>query len=186
MKLFAIDNDNIVTAYASADEVRTGEGIHQFASQKDLERLAQHWPSDRLVETWNGFAGAPPFGELKPVRKFTDRKSAITRIWKAIQQLDAVPAAQPQPAEPPKKAKASAAKEAKEATPATREGSKKSIVLDMIRRPGGASLKEIMAETQWQSHSVRGFISGSLTKKMALNIESFKRECGDRAYRTVG
>jgi hypothetical protein len=152
MKLFTIDNDNIVTAYASADEVQTGEGIHQFASQKELERLAQHWPGDRLVEVWNGFAGAPPFGELKPVRKFTDRKSAFTRIWKAIQRLDTAPAAQPEPAAAPKKAKSPAAKGVKDAKPAARDGSKKAIVLDMIRRPEGASLKEIMDATDWQSH----------------------------------
>ncbi|OPZ57045.1 MAG: hypothetical protein BWY87_01711 [Deltaproteobacteria bacterium ADurb.Bin510] len=40
-----------------------------------------------------------------------------------------------------------------------------------------------MAATDWQAHSVRGFISGSLTKKMGLNVESFKRPDGERAYR---
>jgi hypothetical protein len=39
-----------------------------------------------------------------------------------------------------------------------------------------------MAATEWQAHSVRGFISGSLTKKMGLKIESIKREDGERAY----
>ena len=56
-----------------------------------------------------------------------------------------------------------------------REGSKKAIVLELIRRPDGASLKEIMDATGWQAHSVRGFISGSLGKKMGLTVESFKR-----------
>ena len=40
-----------------------------------------------------------------------------------------------------------------------------------------------MAATCWQKHSVRGFISGSLGKKMGLNVESFKRPDGERAYR---
>jgi hypothetical protein len=40
-----------------------------------------------------------------------------------------------------------------------------------------------MEVTAWQAHSVRGFISGSLTKKMGLKVESFKRPDGERAYR---
>jgi hypothetical protein len=42
-----------------------------------------------------------------------------------------------------------------------------------------------MKATGWQAHSVRGFISGSLTKKMGLKVESIKREDGERAYRIV-
>jgi hypothetical protein len=40
-----------------------------------------------------------------------------------------------------------------------------------------------MSATRWLPHSVRGFISGGLTKKMGLKIESFKSERGERAYR---
>jgi hypothetical protein len=40
-----------------------------------------------------------------------------------------------------------------------------------------------MAATEWQAHSVRGFISGALGKKMGLAVESFKRENGERTYR---
>ena len=58
-------------------------------------------------------------------------------------------------------------------------------MLELIRRADGASVKEIMAATDWQPHSVRGFISGSLGKKMGLNVESFKRADGERAYRTA-
>jgi len=44
-------------------------------------------------------------------------------------------------------------------------------------------LVDSMAATDWQAHSVRGFISGSLGKKMGLTVESFKRPDGVRAYR---
>jgi hypothetical protein len=44
-----------------------------------------------LVGLWNSFAGVPPFGELKSVSKFTDRKTALRRIWTAIQRLEARP-----------------------------------------------------------------------------------------------
>jgi hypothetical protein len=75
-------------------------------------------------------------------------------------------------------------KAAKTATPRpAREGSKKAIVIDMLRRADGATLKNIMDATEWQAHSVRGFISGGLGKKMGLAVESFKRPDGERAYR---
>lgn len=53
----------------------------------------------------------------------------------------------------------------------------------MLRRPAGATLADIMSATGWQAHSVRGFISGGLSKKMGIKVESFKTESGARAYR---
>ena len=54
-----------------------------------------------------------------------------------------------------------------------------------IRRADGASLQEIADATQWQAHSIRGFISGSLGKRMGITVESFKRADDDRAYKTA-
>jgi hypothetical protein len=66
--------------------------------------------------------------------------------------------------------------------PATaREGSKKERVLEMLRQPDGATLVELMAATEWQAHSVRGFLSGTLGKKMGLTVESAKRD-KERVY----
>ncbi|HZT28792.1 MAG TPA: DUF3489 domain-containing protein [Bryobacteraceae bacterium] len=179
MRLFAIDTDNNITAFPAAEQIP--EGQEHFASEKELAKLATTWPGDRLIQVWNGFAGVTPFDELKPVKKFTDRKSAVARIWKAIQRLDAAPA--PQAANVATKTKKSRkATKVADGAPTAREGSKKATVLELVRRPGGATLKEIMAATSWQAHSVRGFISGSLTKKMGLKIESIKREDGERAY----
>jgi len=203
MTTFSIDTDNNITAFTAAEQVP--EGQDRFATEKEFAKLSADWPITRFVEVWNAFAGAPPFGDLKPVKKFTDRKTAVARIWKAIQTLgeellrasirDAeakLKAARtvPNPAQPaapvaPRKAKAAKGATAKDMTPTTREGSKKAIVLELIRRPDGASLKEIADATQWQAHSIRGFISGSLGKKMALPVESFKRVDGERAYRTA-
>ncbi|MBS1876615.1 MAG: DUF3489 domain-containing protein [Acidobacteria bacterium] len=185
MTTFAIDTDNTITAYTAGDAIPEEHG--RFTSEKELAKLAATWPTDRLVEVWNSFAGAPPFGDLKPVKKFTDRKTAVARIWKAVQALTPTAAPQAAPAAP-KKAKAT--KEAKPKGDATgpkgaREGSKKAIVLDMLKRPTGATLADIMSATGWQAHSVRGFISGSLSKKMGISVESFKSESGDRAYRVA-
>ncbi len=95
------------------------------------------------------------------------------------------PVAKPATDGTPKGKKAKKAAKSKKDAATAREGSKKAIILDLLKRPDGASLKDIMAATDWQAHSVRGFISGSLTKKMGLNVESFKRDDGDRAYRIV-
>lgn len=69
---------------------------------------------------------------------------------------------------------------------AARPGSKKAAVLAMLRQAGGATLSEIMKATGWQSHSVRGFISGSLGKAMGLKVTSIPRADGQRAYRLRG
>jgi hypothetical protein len=79
------------------------------------------------------------------------------------------------------KAQKKAPKAAKKAGP-TREGSKVAKIIDLLKRPNGATLAEIMKTTNWQAHSVRGFISGSLGKKMGLTVVSAKRENGERVY----
>ena len=56
----------------------------------------------------------------------------------------------------------------------------------MLKRPGGATLQQIMAATEWQPHSVRGFISGTLGKKLGLAVESAKGENGERTYSLKG
>jgi len=87
-------------------------------------------------------------------------------------------------ATPPKKA-AKAPKTAKAEAPKpkeTRAGSKTAQILELLKRPGGATLQELMAATEWQPHSIRGFISGTLGKKMGLNVESAKGENGQRTY----
>jgi hypothetical protein len=51
-----------------------------------------------------------------------------------------------------------------------------------MKAPGGTTLKTLMEAFGWQAHSVRGFISGTLTKKMGLNVVSTKGEDGQRTY----
>ena len=86
------------------------------------------------------------------------------------------------------------AKSAKKATPAkkapkgikkatgVREGSKTNKVLELLKRPSGVTAKELMKVTGWQPHSVRGFLSGTVGKKMGLTVTSTKGEDGERSY----
>jgi len=80
--------------------------------------------------------------------------------------------------------KASAATKAPKAKKAAkaREGSKTDAILELLKRPGGVTAQELMKATGWQPHSVRGFLSGTIGKKMGLTVTSTKGEDGERSY----
>jgi hypothetical protein len=63
-----------------------------------------------------------------------------------------------------------------------RGGSKTAKILDLLKRPGGATSKELMKATGWLPHSVRGFLSGTVRKKMGLTVASAKGQDGERTY----
>ncbi|NQW09454.1 MAG: DUF3489 domain-containing protein [Alphaproteobacteria bacterium] len=73
-----------------------------------------------------------------------------------------------------------------EAAPKTRtprEGTKQATLIEMLRAQEGATIEEIMAETGWQSHTVRGAMAGALKKKLGLTITSEKIEGRGRVYK---
>src|SRR5271156_4091326 len=63
-----------------------------------------------------------------------------------------------------------------------RSGSKTARVLDLLKQPGGVTSEELMKATGWQAHSVRGFLSGTVAKKMGLTVTSTKDGDGERRY----
>jgi len=69
-------------------------------------------------------------------------------------------------------------------TTAPRAESKGAKILELIGRAKGATLAEIMKATDWQPHSVRGFIS-TAGKKHGIKVESAKNEAGERFYRRI-
>ena len=205
MKLFNIDADNNITAFAKSKDAEAANG-DTFRSEAELHKLTAGWPASRLVEVWNGIPG------FTRIKKFTDRKTAVARIWKAIQNLDGgvgapavnvasdktVPgkqaasakqgthvgrrgarARQPAKAGKPKRKPQTAASVA-------RQGSKTAQMLAMLQQPEGATLQQLMRATGWQAHSVRGFVSGTLGKKMGLTVASLKGEDGERRYSVSG
>src|SRR5512140_3533387 len=93
MKTFTIDADNSISVFASKKEAAAASAtpFDPFTNQSELAELAAEWPMGRLVGIWNSIPG------VTAVSKFTNRKIATERIWKAIQGLGA---SAPKPAEP--------------------------------------------------------------------------------------
>ena len=193
---YTINEDNNIAVHPDKDAAlkEAGASGAAFATEAKLSEVTASWPAARLVEIWNGFAGAPPFADLKEVKKFTDRKAAVQRIWAAAQRLGnqlekelkeapAAKAAKGAKAAPTKATRPPAARKATKgatspaAAPAAnvREGTAKAKVIALLRRQGGATLDEIRTAIGWQKHTVRGFIS-ILGSKHGFKLTSTRRE----------
>ena len=71
----------------------------------------------------------------------------------------------------------------KEKQPRTRTDSKQAKLIEMLKRPNGATVEEIVKKFEWQPHTVRGAIAGALKKKLGLDVKSGKVEGRGRVYR---
>ncbi len=60
---------------------------------------------------------------------------------------------------------------------------KQDRVLALLSRPQGASIEEMMQATDWQQHSVRGFLAGTVKKKLGFSLTTSKVAGDDRRYR---
>jgi len=132
--------------------------------------------------------GAHVAPEKGPAKKAASQKKGAPKAKKTAKR--AKPGAKAKAA--PKKAATAGAKGSnKGARPnavkkaaAPRAESKGAKILEMIARAKGATLAEIMKATDWQAHSVRGFIS-TAGKKRGVKVESAKSGAGERVYRTA-
>jgi hypothetical protein len=66
--------------------------------------------------------------------------------------------------------------------PAARTDTKHARIIAMLRTPAGATIAAIMTATNWQQHSVRGFLAGIVRKKLGLNLVSEQTDKG-KVYR---
>lgn len=181
--MFTIDSENNITAHTG---LPAGSDQTAFATEKELAKLAAEWPASRMVEIWNSFAGVAPFDDLKPVKKFTNRKLAVARMWAALTRLSPNVAAQAAPDAPVKPgSKKFPARGNRRATAQVgaheSRNNKKAEVIALMKRARGATLAEIMEATGWQKHTVRGFVS-ILGSKGGQKIESAKNAAGERSY----
>ena len=119
-------------------------------------------------------AAAP--AAAKPESAKGAKMPSVAKAAKKAPQAKKAPKGAPK-AKPAQKA----AKKAKAADAGPRKGSKSEKVLAMLSRSGGATLKELMKATGWQAHSVRGFLSATVGKKMKIRVLS-NVENGERCY----
>jgi hypothetical protein len=73
--------------------------------------------------------------------------------------------------------------EATAAQPKQRAGTKQAMLIEMLRRPEGGTMEEIMAATGWLAHTARGAMSGALGKKLGLVVTSEKDALRGRVYK---
>jgi hypothetical protein len=116
--------------------------------------------------------GAPVAPTKSASKKGASSKKGVPKAKKDAR------AVRPAPKKPTKPAK-KAAKSPDDKSP--RVESKAAKILGLIGRPKVATLAEIMKATDWQAHSVRGFLS-TAGKNRGLNIESTKNDAGERVY----
>ena len=152
-RTYGITADNVVHLVEAGYEQVEGA----FATADEFAELVADWPLRRLVEVWNKLPG------VHPLSRFENRRVAVQRIWRALHR-------EQQPARVPRPARQRKAR-----------GTKTQVVLSMLRQPEGASLKALMKATQWQAHSVRGFLSRKITGSLGLPLQSTKRD-GQRVY----
>jgi hypothetical protein len=162
--LFHLTTEGHIRTSNEPEPADADAGGGSFASERELQELACAWPMKRLVEIWNCLPG------VERVTRFTDRKTAIARIWRALQPQTDKPGA-----------KAARRDSRSRHRPVFREGSKAARVCSLLSRPQGATLNEIRSETGWQAHTVRGFISRNVSKQ-GRKVRSFEREA-ERVYR---
>ena len=143
----------------------------EFVGGDDLvQKIMEGWTDfDAVIATPDMMRSAGKLGKVLGPRGLmpNPKTGTVTAdISKAVKETKAGKKAKPAPA--------------KEAS-APRAESKGAKILELIGRPKGATLAEIVKATDWQKHSIRGFLS-TAAKKHGLKIESTKTEAGDRVY----
>ena len=155
---------------------------------------------ERVVITSEGMAALgleadddAPTGAPEAATAPTPADSDAPAVEAPAPTTEADGAATPAKSKPAKrKGKAQAAKAAPAATepeaaagsaptakPTPRAGTKQASMIEMLKRPEGATVEQIAAATGWQHHTIRGAISGALKKKLGLTIEAIRtREVG--------
>lgn len=145
----------------------TGDGVNWFVAAKGYDALGRPRPT---------VATLAPLGPLAPL--VADPELEATVAQHEAQWAKEAQAPQDQtPIDPPLDPSPTQAKTR------TRENSKQATVVQMLKRPEGATVRQICEATGWQAHTVRGTFAGAFKKKLGLTIGSDKALGGERIYR---
>lgn len=143
--------------------------------------IGKRWVKERQAK-----AGEPVWREDEHDRPMTVMvtRAGVAAIGGTVGA--AVPAAEDAPAAQGRKSPAASEVSATaEPRRMPRAGSKLATLVELLSREEGATVKKMVAATRWQSHTVRGVMSGALVKKFGLAITSEKVEGRGRVYRTT-
>ena len=112
------------------------------------------------------------------------KETVMTQSAKATRQANQKPSRRKKGG--PKGSKAPSASNVQAKPAAQRRGTKAEAIVALLNRKDGASLADLQDATGWQPHSVRGFLSGTVRKRMGLKLESSKSADGERRYALNG
>lgn len=141
----------VIDSYNATKTYASGKAVHDFSGGTQFSNEREFGAATKDFTAARLVAVWNELPGVTPVRRFTNRTIALRRMWEVIRAL------------------------------APSKNTKADLIISLLRRSVGATLKDIMAATGWQAHSVRGFLSVR-PKKLGIQVESFKRE-GERVYR---
>lgn len=149
------------------------------AKLKMIASLAQRGLIEQMDGQWRitGAAIAIIKGEAQP-------EDVLPAVKGAATSPTPLPADDPELEAAVAAAEASWQQEQPDTAPKRGPGnSKQALVIEMLKRPEGATIAQISEATGWQAHTVRGTFAGAFKKKLGLTIVSDKPQGGERVYR---
>ena len=153
-----VGDDNRVRLLA-AGVPKPAEAVISFSNLDELTAMTSGWRMPQLVAVWNQLPG------VRKVTRFTNRRIAVHRLWRTIEGLHV------------RHQRLNRRSETNKRVGLT----KMQRIIALLASEGGATLRALMKATGWQAHSVRGFLSGKLSKQLGMTVHSFKSD-GQRVY----
>jgi hypothetical protein len=146
--------------------VITSEGMAAIGVEADDEAAVAAQTAPTSAEPESAARAPAPVSEADGTKKraktkLAKRKAKATTTARTTSEPEVAAAGEPS------------------AKPTPRAGTKQALMIELLKRPEGATVEQIAAATGWQHHTIRGAISGALKKKLGLTVEATRtREVG--------